>query len=236
MATDVNRREFLSKAGSVATVGAASAALAAGSSHAAQNQAAGKIKIVGVCGSPRKGMTTATALGFCLEAAAAVGPEVETELIELAGLSIPGQVAAGIELKPGETDDFPAVAEKLSDPRVVGIVVGSPVYFGCVSALCKAFLDRSVVFRKSQFALAGKVAGALAVGGGRNGGQELVLRQIHTALMGQGMIVAGDGPPTAHWGATLWSGHEGGVEADEAGIATARNLGRYVGQLALQLV
>jgi multimeric flavodoxin WrbA len=104
-----------------------------------------------------------------------------------------------------------------------------------VSALCKAFLDRCIVFRKNQFALADKVAGAVAVGGGRNGGQELVLRQIHTALMGQGMIVAGDGPPTAHWGATLWSGAEGGVTEDEFGMTTAKNLGRHVAELALKL-
>jgi len=236
MAPEVNRREFLGRAGTVATAGAAAGAvLAAQPGQAAEGQEAKTIKIIGVCGSPRKGMSTATALGVCLDAAAEVGPNVETELIELAELSIPGQVAAGVELKPGEQDDFPGVAAKLSDPKVAGIIVGSPVYFGCVSALCKAFLDRCIVFRKNQFALAGKVAGAVAVGGCRNGGQELVLRQIHTALMGQGMIVAGDGPPTAHWGATVWSGAEGGVTADEFGMATAKNLGRHVAQLALKL-
>jgi multimeric flavodoxin WrbA len=237
MAAEVNRRAFLGKAGSVAAVGAASGTiLTAQSTQAAEGQEAGTVKILGICGSPRKGKSTSTGLGVCLEAAGQVGPQVETELIELAELSIPGQVAAGVDLKPGEEDDFPAVAAKLSDPKVAGIIVGSPVYFGCVSALCKAFLDRLIVFRKDQFALAGKVAGALAVGGGRDAGKELVLRQIHTALMGQGLIIVGDGPPTSHWGATLWSGHEGGVTADEMGMATARNLGRHVAQTALKLV
>ncbi len=231
MTCEVNRRQFLGKAGSVASAGAG-AALVAQAAHADENPSAKTVKIFGICGSPRKGMSTSIALSACLEAAREVGPHVETELVELADLGIPAQLAAGLELKPGEQDDFPPLAAKLSDPQVGGIIVGSPVYFGCVTALCKAFLDRCVVLRKKHFALAGKVAGAVAVGGGRNGGQELVLRQIHTALLGQGMIVAGDGPPTAHWGATLWSGHEGGVAADEFGITTARNLGRHVAELA----
>ena len=74
-------------------------------------------------------------------------------------------------MKAGDTDDFPALADKLGAPNVVGIVVGSPVYFGNMSALCKAFLDRCGVFRKGGFKLSNKVAGVVAVGGARNGGQ-----------------------------------------------------------------
>jgi len=102
-------------------------------------------------------MTTSAALQVCLTAAREADPQFDTELVELADYSIPAQLAAGQPLKPGETDDFPKLEEKLRDPAVVGIVIGSPVYFGNMSALCKAFLDRCMGFRK-DFSLRNKVA------------------------------------------------------------------------------
>ncbi|MBN1420649.1 MAG: flavodoxin family protein [Planctomycetes bacterium] len=192
------------------------------------------MKIIGVATSPRKGKTTAESLKICLEAAKAVAPGIETELIELAGLSIDGAIAAGIAPAPGAKDDFPAVAEKLSDPRVAGIIVGSPVYFGMMSALCKAFIDRCMAFRKGGFALHDKVLGVVAVGAARNGGQELTIQAIQSCLMCQEMIVVGDGRPTAHRGATLWSQGDS-IAADEVGIGTAKNLGRRVAEVALRL-
>lgn len=48
-------------------------------------------------------------------------------------------------------------------------------------------------------------------------------------------ICVGDGRDTAHFGAFLVSGAPGGVEADEEGRKTARNLGRRVAQLAIRL-
>jgi multimeric flavodoxin WrbA len=192
------------------------------------------IKIIAVSCSPRPGKTTAAALQACLDAAKAVDPSIEVELIELAGLSIPGQVAAGLPLAAGQKDDFPALVAKLADPKVAGILIGSPVYFSGMSSLCKAFLDRCITFRKQDFALAGKVAGAVAVGGARNGGQELTVQSIHTALLCQGMVVVGSGPPTARIGATLWS-QKGDISKDEFGLATAKDLGRRVAEVALRM-
>jgi len=76
-------------------------------------------------------------------------PGIEIELIELAGMGIPAEVAAGIPLAEGQKDDFPAIAAKLSDPKVVGVIIGSPVYFNNMSGLCKAFIDRCMALRKS---------------------------------------------------------------------------------------
>ena len=141
-------------------------------------------------------------------------------------------MAAGVPLEPNERDDFPALVPKLSDPTVAGMIVGSPVYFGNMSSLCKAFIDRCIVFRKNKFALGGKVGGVLAVGACRNGGQEITIQSVHAALLGQDMILVGDGKPTSHLGATLWSGAKGGITADKIGLATARNLGRRVAEVA----
>jgi len=230
MQSELSRRGFL--AGVAATTGSAALSQAA----ADDAVAAKPLKIVGIACSPRSGKTTATTVRVCLDAAEQLAPEkIRTEMIELAGLSIPGQLAAGEPLKPGEQDDFPGLVPKLSAPEVAGIVIGTPVYFANMSSLCKAFLDRCIVFRKNDFALADKVAGVAAVGGCRNGGQELTIRSVQSALMSQQMIIVGDAPPTAHFGATVCSGGLEDVTEDEFGMATARNLGKRVAEMALRL-
>ena len=232
MTRQQTRRRFIGAAGVLAAVAADPRGSLA--EDDAAEASLGSVKIVGVSCSPRKGKSTATALRICLDAAEKVAGNVEVELIDLAGLRIPGEPAAGVALQPGERDDFPALVPKLDDPKLAGIIIATPVYFGNMSYLCKAFLDRCNVLRR-KFALAGKVAGVVAVAGGRNGGQELTIRSVHTCLMGQGMIVVGDAPPTGHWGGTVWSGCPGGVTNDQYGLSATRNLGRHVAELALQL-
>jgi len=233
MARWVSRRRFLQTTGWTAAGAGLAGAAAAGAGEAETAQADQKIKIIGIACSPRKGKTTAQAVQVALEAAKAVAPDrIETELVELAELEIPGYVAAGIPLKEGQRDDFPPLAEKLADKQTAGIIVGSPVYFGNVSYLCKAFFDRCIVLRK-QFALSGKVGGAVAVGAGRNGGQELTLQSIRNIMSCHEMILVGDGKPTAHWGATVWNNGKDDITQDEQGMATLKNLGRRVAEVAL---
>ena len=227
MSRKIERRELIGAASAAVAISAIGAG-ASGQEGTAQR------KIVGISCSPRNGKTTAAAVQVCLEAAKEQDPNLQVELIELADLSIPGYLAAGVPLKPGDKDDFPMLVEKLGNPSVVGIIVGSPVYFGDMSALCKAFLDRCIAFRRGGFKLSNKIAGVVAVGGARNGGQELTVRSIQAALMCQNMIVVGSGPPSARIGATLWNRNDS-IAADEFGISTARNLGRRVVELAGKL-
>lgn len=227
MTKNMGRRELIGAAGAIAI-----SSVAAGDALGQANQSARKI--IGVCCSPRKGMTTASALSVSLQAAKAFDSKLETELIELADYRIPSQLAAGQPLREGEVDDFAKIVEKLGDPAVIGLIVGSPVYFGNMSALCKAFLDRCIAFRNDGFKLRNKVAGVLAVGGARNGGQELTIRSIQTSLMCQDMIIVGDGKPTARIGATYWS-QNNSIEADSFGKDTAQNLGIRVAELATML-
>lgn len=223
MATDLTRRTLLGAA-------AAAAILATGAAGA---QAVGAgFKIVGVSCSARKGKTTMAGLQACLDAAKEGNPGVEVELIELAGLKINPAVVAGVPLEAGEQDDFPKVQAKLADPRVAGIIIGTPVYFGSMSALCKAFLDRCFVFRK-DFGLKNKVGGVLAVGGVRNGGQELTIQQVHAAMLAQDMIVVGCARPAG--GATLWNDGKDDISSDEFGLATAKGLGKRVAEVAMRM-
>lgn len=193
------------------------------------------MRIVGISGSPRRGKTTAAAVQACLEAARGVGPGIETEFIDLGGMRIDGNAAAGLPPEPGRPDDFPAVAARLSAPEVGGIILGVPVYMGGPPAHAKAFLDRWTDFRRNGFALRDKVGACLAVGGGRNGGQELAILSVLTAMLYQEMIVVGDGPPASHFGAALLQDGKDDVSRDEAGLAMARALGRRVAEVALRL-
>lgn len=191
------------------------------------------IKLIGVSCSPRKDRTTAAAVRACLEAAKASSSSIEVELIDLGGLKINGDLAAGVPLGEGERDDFPPIEAKLRAPNVAGIVIGTPVYFSNMSALCKAFLDRWMVFRPT-FALRNKVGGAIAVGAARNGGQELTLQTIHAAMLCQDMIIVSEGKPTSRLGGILVSTKDD-IGSDQAGLATAQSLGRRVAEVASAL-
>jgi len=233
MEKDQTRREFLTAAGvavAVGTVGYAEAAEA--KPNAAPNAARladGPVKILAVCCSPRPGKSTATALKAALDGAKEAGPQVQVELVELAGLAIDGGPAVGLPLPPGQKDDFPAVAAKLTDPAVRGIIIGTPVYFSSMSYLCKAFMDRWMAFRRN-FALADKVAGVLACGGNRNGGQEVTIRSVQDSLFCHDMIVVGAARPTSRFGAVIWA-----KDQTRDSTKNAQNLGRRVAKVALAM-
>jgi multimeric flavodoxin WrbA len=229
---DVTRRDFVR--GSVATGATVSviAGPAAASDAASPDE---KVRIVAISCSPRKGKSTAAALQVCLDATKEVSPRIETELIELAGLKINGNVAAGVPLEPGERDDFPSLVPKLRDPKVHAVIIGTPVYFGNMSSLCKAFLERCIVLYQPDYALHNKVAGVVAVGGSRNGGQEATIQSVQMSLFCQEMILVGNGRPSSRLGGTVWSGAEGGVLKDEYGMMTTKALGRRVAEVALRM-
>lgn len=226
MSAQRTRRTFVGAANAVPV------ALAQGPETTGASQSK-TVKIIGVSYSPRKDRTTAAALRVCLEAARAAGPEIESELIDLGGMKINGDLAAGIPLAAGERDDFPQVEAKLRAPNVGGIIIGTPVPFSNMSSLCRAFLDRWMAFRGS-FALRDKVGGAVAVGAARNGGQELTLQAVHAAMLCQDMIIVSEGRPTSRLGGILVSTKDD-ISKDEVGLAAARSMGGRVAEPALLL-
>jgi multimeric flavodoxin WrbA len=196
------------------------------------------MKIVGISCSPRKGKSTFYALETCLQAAKEAVPGIETTLIELSEMKMNGCVACGKCVKVlecSQEDDFPKMIPVLSDPELAGLVVATPVYLGSMTSQCKAFLDRCVMFRRNGFLLRDKVGGVIAVGGVRNGGQELTIQAVQAAMLVQDMVVVSEGRPTSHYGATLWSGHPDGIEKDAFGLETARNLGKRVAEVAARM-
>ncbi|MEW5784654.1 MAG: flavodoxin family protein [Bacillota bacterium] len=86
--------------------------------------------------------------------------------------------------------------------RADGIIMGSPVYFGTISAQLKAFWDKSRKLR-AEHALLNTVGTAVTVGAARFGGQETTLKALHDIMLVQGMILVGDGHHSAD------AGHQG---------------------------
>ncbi len=220
---DMNRRLFLGTA-------AASAAALAGLAHGAA-PAAGSVKIIGICGSLRKGKSTYKAMELALESARTVSPAISTELIELSGLNLDPYIAVGSK-SSDRPDDFPAIREKLVARDVHGILMCSPVYMGIVSSPLKALFERMLAFRQGGFPLRNKVGGGIAVGAGRNTGVELILQQLIMFMLSQGMVVVGDGTPGDHWGGTMQSQGEE-LSKDEGSLNTVRGVGKRVAEIAL---
>ena len=225
----MDRRKFLA-----ATVTTGTALSMASTPATAQNRKA--VRIVGIACSPRKGKTTATGIKVALEAASQVDARVQTELIDLGGLKIAGSLggATSADAKQPEDDFDVYVLPRLKAPLPDGLIIGSPCYFRSMSAVCKALLERLGVLRKPSFLLADKPLGALAVGAYRNGGQELVIQEIQTAMLCHEVMVVG-GKPRAHQGATLWNAYKDDIMKDEFGIDSAKRLGARVAEAALKL-
>ncbi len=144
------------------------------------------MKIVGISCSPRKGKSTFYALETCLQAAKEAIPEIETTLVELSEMKTNGCIACGKCIKVlecSQEDDFPKMIPILSDPALAGLVLATPVYLGSMTSQCKAFFDRCVMFRRNGFLLRDKVGGVIAVGGVRNGGQELAIQSVQAAML-----------------------------------------------------
>ena len=186
------------------------------------------MKIIGLVGSPREG-STKFLVSLALKECKKLG--LKTELVHVGKMKIAPCRDCAACRKTGKcviNDDFQKVADKVE--AADGIIIGSPVYFGCVSAQLKAFMDRTRYLRRRE-ALKNKVGGAIASGGSRQGGQEHVIQQIHNFFMIHGMLVVGD-EKTMHFGGASY----GDAAKDAEGKETSRNLGRHVAQVVKKLV
>lgn len=222
MNNPIARREFLTATGTAALAATATP------THAADpGGPASPVKLIGVSCSPRKGMTTGTAVQTALDAARAVSPRLQTELVELGGLAI-----APWSPNPPE-DDMTTLLPRFRDPALGGLIIGSPCYFRTLSGLAKCFLERLAPLREPVMVLSNKPFGVVTVGAFRNGGQELTIQEIQAILLCFGMIPVGGHPP-AFQGATLLSSNDT-LSQDELGLRTAAQLGRRIGEMALRL-
>ncbi|MGD6933528.1 MAG: flavodoxin family protein [Candidatus Bathyarchaeia archaeon] len=106
-----------------------------------------------------------------------------------------------------------------------GIIMGSPVYFGQMTAKLKQLVDDSVKFFHK---LEGKVGGAFASSGGLASGGETTLLSIIEAMLIHGMIVQGKSEGM-HYGVSV----EGQPKTED--LTECEVLGNRVALLAKKL-
>ncbi|MEW6609066.1 MAG: NAD(P)H-dependent oxidoreductase [bacterium] len=109
-----------------------------------------------------------------------------------------------------------------------GIIVGSPVYFGSMSAEVKEMFDKSVAIRRK---LEGKIGAAFTTSGHHTGGKETTMFSILQAMLIHGMIIVGD-PISAggHYGVACVS------SPDTDGINSGKALGKRVAEITKKIV
>lgn len=193
------------------------------------------VKILGFSGSPKKGATD-----YCVEKAleaAAQVPGVETEFIPLRKCKI--RPCTGCDRCRRESimcptqDDMQELYPKILSAD--GYIIASPVYVMTVTGQLQSFISRWRCIHKGAHpaALRNKVGGAIAIGGTRNGGQELTLSAIIHTYLARGIVVVG-AEVGNYSGGMVWSLDKGaeGAAADEFGMRGVLGVGRRVAEVA----
>jgi len=108
-----------------------------------------------------------------------------------------------------------------------GVIAGSPVYFGTMSAGLKKVFDETISIRKK---MEGKIGAAFATSHDATGGKETTIMSILQAMLINGMIIVGDPmSATGHYGVACTGA------PDERTSENAMKLGTRVGELAKKL-
>jgi multimeric flavodoxin WrbA len=139
-----------------------------------------------------------------------------TEYVSLAGKSISPCDGCGACIDAGRCvieDDMQPLYDVLL--RADALIIGTPVYFGAPSALCKAFLERVEGFGVREKRLRLIVGGAIATAASRNGGQELAMLAVHAWFHTNEILPVGITAPVSQLGVTGNAGHGRGDIADD---------------------
>ena len=127
------------------------------------------MKILGIVCSPRKGGNTEILVKEALASAREAG--AQTELVSVVGQNIAPCDACGSCGKTGVChiqDDMQSIYQQLE--AADAIILGSPVYFGSVSAQAKAIMDRTfslLMDRRLKGKVAAPILAARRVGAGQ---------------------------------------------------------------------
>lgn len=197
------------------------------------------VKILGVCGSPRKAATEYV-LREALEAAASI-EGVETDIITLRGKKINFCIHCDKCVRDNSPyctlydDDMKDLYDKFYEAD--GYIIASPVYEMGITGQLATFLNRFrgtyTILRENPSYFSKKVGGAIAVGGTRNGGQEFTINGIMGFYHTQGITVV-NGGLGCYGGAAVWSQDKKaqGAQEDLFGLKNARLIGEKVATMA----
>ena len=189
------------------------------------------MRVVAFNGSVRKNGNTAILLRTALGELEREG--IQTELIQLAGETLPGCGACYIcrerkdqrcSIETDPLNDWIARAFAAD-----GLLLGSPVYFGDITANTKALMERMGMVSRVNGDLFKRKVGAGVVAVRRGGAMHSLNSLNHFFTIGQ-MIVVG----SSYW--NIGIGREvGQVEKDDEGMQTMRTLGQNMAWLLKKL-
>jgi multimeric flavodoxin WrbA len=188
--------------------------------------------ILGICGSPRK-QATEYVLVEALSTLEKIG--FKTRLFTVRGKNIGFCQHCDycrLNKKCKLEDDMHILYPLLR--KANGLIFATPVYNGGISAQTKAIMDRCrALFALDEDVFRHKVCMAIAVGGDRNGGQELAIQQMIAFYVLNGAIPVSGGAFGANLGATFWSRDTlKDVKLDEEGFRSLRKtLNRFAATL-----
>jgi multimeric flavodoxin WrbA len=197
------------------------------------------VRILGICGSPRKGATH-----FALDTALAEAAKIEnteTVLLELRGKKIAPCIGCNKCVNANVNDcliyhdDMNQIYKDFF--YYDGVLIATPVYEMGITGQLAAFFSRFRPFYLQQKddldGMLLKFGAAMAVGGTRNGGQEMTIQIIHGFFHTSGMTII-NGGLGAYSGAAVWSQDKmaKGAEEDLKGMENARSVGRRIAKAA----
>ncbi len=197
------------------------------------------IKILGICGSPRR-KSSYLALQTALQAARDSGEKVQTELVELRGRKMNFCIHCNRCLRENSdrctvfTDDMTELYDKFYEAD--GVIIASPVYEMNMTAQTAVFMHRFrsawlKAIREPEFFMR-KVGAGITVGGTRNGGQEMAMNAINNFFLAQGMTLC-TGGNGMYTGDMLWNPGDGSTDMDDPkGLENAAILGKKVAIMA----
>jgi NAD(P)H dehydrogenase (quinone) len=183
--------------------------------------------------------------GAAVESAAATPTETSADTVNVVIVyytmtgntqTLAEAVAEGAGSVPGVAVTLRTVdeVEKEDLEAADAMLIGSPTYWGSMAAPVKQFIDDW--FLEYRVFMGDKVGAAFATGGGDGGGKGLVVLSLLTAMLNNGMIIAG---PHYSEGDARFGGFGVGATTgtdspgvDEAELARGRLLGERVAQVA----
>ncbi|OPY32550.1 MAG: Iron-sulfur flavoprotein [Methanomassiliicoccales archaeon PtaU1.Bin124] len=188
------------------------------------------MKVVAFNGSPRKNGNTAQSLQIVLEEVKAEG--IEVELVNIAQEHLEPCHACGAcgrnkDRKCIYDDRLNEYVEMMA--KADGILLGSPTYFGTMSAQMKAFIDRAGFVNRANGDLFKRKVGAAVAVNRRAGAIQAFSDMNYFFLIGH-MIV----PGSSYWN-VVNALKPGEVHLDEEGVRTMKDLGKNMAWLIKKL-
>lgn len=188
------------------------------------------MKAIAVNGSPRKNGNTYMMLKAVLHELEERG--IETEIIQAGGRDIHGCTACGVCRSSSiprcafDDDIINGSIEKIT--QADALILGSPVYFGGITAQMKAFIDRVGYVSRPHKLLRGKVCASVAVAR-RNGALTAFNAMNNLFTISEAIIVG-----SSYWNQGVGR-EKGDVENDTEGMQTMVTLGQNIADVLEKL-